>query len=573
VPAEDLDEYPSVRLFVDRARLVAPHYRLAAHNAAAIASICQRLDGIPLALELAAARVKLLTAEQVAARLDDSLGLLTGGSHIALPRHQTLQATLQWSYDLLAEPERRLLERLSVFAGGSTLAAAEAVCAGEGMAREHLLDTLTALVDKSLVTAERRANQDTRYRLLEMVRQFAAEKLSAAGDRPAVRTRHRDYFLASLEGNSDKLNTADEITWTAQLAADLDNVRLALDWSFRNDSRVDAAPHLVLSMIWLWPSMAESREWSRRAVAYCETHSGIPPQLYAGLLGPAAHLLSDLDVATAVAWSERAVALCQRLGPSQALMVALTDLNWTYFDILGDVERGAAANAEAEAIFQQLGAASFSRAKHITWAAHFVQFSGRLAFKRGQFQSAKVLAAESYQLCRQVGSPNGIDPLTDLGAACLNLGEYDQAQDHFLDALRQTDALPTYWAQNRKNSALRWLGLLELKRGRLDEALAYSHDALKLAAELDDDTIAAGCLGLLAHLAVQAGDPLRAARLSGAAQAMTARQGRQPWIDSSLDTLVPGWRLSGDQAAIETAYRAGQAMPADDAMALALAAD
>jgi tetratricopeptide (TPR) repeat protein len=160
-----------------------------------------------------------------------------------------------------------------------------------------------------------------------------------------------------------------------------------------------------------------------------------------------------------------------------------------------------------------------------------------------------------------------------LGEACLQLGEHDQASAHFQNALRKADALPTFWGLDRKNSALRWLGLAALKRGRLDEALAYAHDALKLAAERNDYIIAAGCLGLLAHLAVQAGDPLRAARLSGAAQAMTARQGRQPWIDSSLDTLVPGWRLSGDQAAIETAYRAGQAMPADDAMALALAAD
>jgi tetratricopeptide (TPR) repeat protein len=311
-------------------------------------------------------------------------------------------------------------------------------------------------------------------------------------------------------------------------------------------------------------------EWSKRAVPYCETHPGIDPGLYAGVLGPSAHMLSNFDVATAVAWSERAVTLCRPLGPSQALMVALTNLNWTYFDILGDVERGAAANAEAEAIFHQLGAASFSPARHITWAAHFAQFNGRLAFTRGQFQEAKALAAESYRLYQQVGSPNGIDPLTGLGEACLQLEEHDQASAHFQDALRQTGALPTFWGLNRKNSALRWLGLVALKRGRLDEAPAHSRDALKLAAELDDYTIAASCLGLLAHLAVQVGQPVRAARLSGAAQALTAQQGRQPWIDTSLDTLMPGWQMGAGASALAAAYEAGQAMRADEAIAFAL---
>jgi len=569
--SKNVNDFASVRLFVDRARLMLPNYRIAAHNAAAIAHICQRLDGIPLALELAAARVKLLTAAQVASRLDDVLGLLTGGSHTALPRHRTLQATIQWSYDLLSPPEQQLLERLSVFAGGCTLAAAEAVCAGEGLAAGQMLDLLTALVDKSLVLAERQPNQDTRYRLLEMVRQFAAEKLAAAGGSAAIRSRHRDYFVVYLESNKEKLNSAEEIPWTAAVAAELDNVRLALEWSFRDSSAVEAGPRLAVEMIWLWPFASEALEWGKRAVAYCETHPTVTPRLYTTLLRTTAGMISHFDVSTALAWSKRAVELCRRMGPDDqdALMQALVYLGSTYFDILGDVERGSALSAEAEAIFEKLGPAALSPARRITWAAHFAQARGRQADKQGRPQEAKAFAAESVRLYRQVGSPNAIDPLIGLGAACVSLGEFDEADAHFRQALHETATLDTYWAKNRKNSALRWLGLLELRRGRLDQAWEYCQDALRMAAELSDDTIAASCLGLMARLAAQQDQPLRAARLAGAAQAMITRQGRKPWEDTSLDTLLPGWRARAE-AAIEAAYAAGLTMTGEEAIAVAL---
>ncbi len=570
--AEGLDEFPSVRLFVDRARLVMPTYQIAAHNAAPIARICQRLDGIPLALELAAARVKLLTAAQVDRRLDDSLRLLTGGSHIALPRHQTLQATLEWSYDLLSAAEQQLLQRLSVFAGGCTLAAAEAVCAGEGLAGAQTLDGLTALVDKSLVNADRRPNQDTRFRLLEMVRQFAAAKLAAAGDPAPLRARHRDYFLAYVESNLPKLNTADEFAWTAQVVTDLDNLRQALDWSFGDSSAFDATPRLALGMLWMWPSLAEGLAWSRRTVAYCETHSEVSPRLYAGLLGPSAHMLSNTDLPTAVIWSERAVEICRGLGPAgeDALMVALEDLWWTYFDILGNIENGAAASAEAEVIFKKLGPAAFSPTLQVTWAARFAQDNCRLASALGDYPAAKAFAAESIRLFRQVGSPNGVDPLLELGAACLHLGEYDQAREHFLTVLRVLAPLASYWGLNRTNSAQRWLGRLELKAGRPDQALSYTTDALRLAVEVSDYIIAGHCLGLLSYLAAQAGQTRRAAALSGAWQALSARQGRTPWIEAGLDEVLPNWRARPDASALAAACAAGQAMLPDEAITFAL---
>jgi predicted ATPase len=198
---EELSCYPSVRLFVERAKLVAPDFALSDHNAAAVAHVCSRVDGIPLALELAAARLRCLSVAQVAERLNDGFGLLVGGSRTALPRQQTLRATLEWSVGLLSEPERLLLARLSVFAGGCSLEAAEAVCAdGSGrIADVPVMDLLGRLVDKSLVMTDEDTGQERRYRLLETVRQYAAELLEAHGGRVEQQQRHRDWYLARAE--------------------------------------------------------------------------------------------------------------------------------------------------------------------------------------------------------------------------------------------------------------------------------------------------------------------------------------------------------------------------------------
>jgi predicted ATPase len=190
--------HEAVQLFFDRARTVVPSFVVTGQNPAAVAQVCHRLDGIPLAIELAAARVKVLPVETIADRLDDRFRLLTSGSRTALPRQQTLRALIDWSYDLLSEPERRLLRRLSVFAGGWTLEAAERVCAGDGIEEWEFLDLLTSLVEKSLVLYELQ-EEPGRYRLPETVRQYARDRMLEARESEAARTRHRDWFLALVE--------------------------------------------------------------------------------------------------------------------------------------------------------------------------------------------------------------------------------------------------------------------------------------------------------------------------------------------------------------------------------------
>jgi len=195
---EKLTDYEAVRLFTERARWSQSAFRVTYQNAEAVARVCVQLDGIPLAIEMAAARVKVLTVEQIATRLNDRFRLLSAGSRTALPRHQTLRATMDSSHDLLPEKERRVLRRASVFAGGWTLEAAEAICAGDGVEASEILDPLTRLVDKSLVIAEPHGGE-TRYRLLETVRQYGRDRLAESGETAGIRTRHRDWYLEFAE--------------------------------------------------------------------------------------------------------------------------------------------------------------------------------------------------------------------------------------------------------------------------------------------------------------------------------------------------------------------------------------
>src|SRR5579859_1013707 len=257
VTVEKVREYAAVRLFLDRARLVTPDYQLGSHNVAAVAQICQRLDGIPLALEMAAARINILSSDQLARRLQDVFQVLTGGSRTALPRQQTLRATIDWSYNLLSEPERVLLQCLAVFAGGCTLDAAEAVCsggqpaAGPTVLPEELIEVLASLVAKSMVVADRQAGEAARYHLLETIRQYALAKLAARGEAEAVRRRHAEYYL-------ELANTArhrPEVTfqsWLNLVEPEHDNLRAAFAWSRSTASQIQVSVRLASALLSFW---------------------------------------------------------------------------------------------------------------------------------------------------------------------------------------------------------------------------------------------------------------------------------------------------------------------------------
>ena len=233
-------------LFVDRASAAKNDFALTDRNAGAVGVLCRRLDGIPLAIELAAARVRSLSPDDLVSRLDQRFKLLTHGSRAALERHQTLRNTIDWSYDLLTPTERHALQRLSVFAGGCDLAAAEAVLPDDELDAADVVDVLGQLVDKSLVVVDD-TDGGVRYRLLETIRQYARERLDASGDPVALRRRHADHYVALAEAAGPHLRARDHLEWTGVVARDIDNFRAALDWAVETPSP-DHALRLVAAL-------------------------------------------------------------------------------------------------------------------------------------------------------------------------------------------------------------------------------------------------------------------------------------------------------------------------------------
>jgi predicted ATPase/FtsP/CotA-like multicopper oxidase with cupredoxin domain len=249
--SDELVGYPAVRLFADRARAVRPEFAVSAGNAEAVTQIVTRLDGIPLALELAAARVKMLSVEQIATRLSDQFRLLRGGPRTSVPRQQTLRAAMDWSHDLLAAPEQALLRRLSVFAGGFTVEAAETVCAGGDIDPDDILDLLARLVDKSLVTVISGAGEN-RYRLLETVRQYATERLDAADETITIRDAHRDWCRTTVETAARHVQGDKEQTdWLRRLDVEHDNLQAALQWSVERGDATDSL-RMTTGAAWFW---------------------------------------------------------------------------------------------------------------------------------------------------------------------------------------------------------------------------------------------------------------------------------------------------------------------------------
>jgi predicted ATPase/DNA-binding SARP family transcriptional activator len=272
LPPEDVDGrevhgYDAVQLLVDRARAVRPGFTVTDDNAAAVALICRVLDGMPLAIELAAARIRTMTVAQLAERLDDRFRVLTGGSRTALPRHQTLRAAVDWSWDLLSDAERVLLRRLAIFTGGATLEAARRVCADAVVAADQVPDLLAALLDKSLLGVS--GDEMPRYRMLETIKAYGLERLDEAGEREALRRAHATYFVELAETAEPHLRSAEQLVWLRRLKADHDNLNAALRGSIAAGD-AQAAVHLVAAAgfyWWLSGHKAEAMELSTAAIA------------------------------------------------------------------------------------------------------------------------------------------------------------------------------------------------------------------------------------------------------------------------------------------------------------------
>lgn len=446
----------ATQLFVERARDAAPAFALSPGNTPTIAEICSRLDGLPLAIELAAARVKLLAPEQILARLDDSFRLLTSRARTAVPRHKTLRATIDWSYALLSAPEQALLDRLSVFRGGFTLDAAEAVCADEGAAAE-VLDVLGMLVDRSLVVM-REAHGAARYALLETVRQYAAERLAGRGDTATLQHRHAACFAALAVAAEPHLVTQARPIWLERLERDIDNVRHALAWSREADP--ERFLELVGRLCWFWFSTgfwSEGRRWSESALALPVAAS--PTRARASALF-AAGVIASLqdDAAPARVWLEEAVAIAEAHGDARLLAYARNYLGLVF------VSQG---RSEGETLVRE-ALAWFAENDDLYGLRLAWLLLGALYTAQGSIDRALHATEEGVAAARRFGLPRELGiALQMLGSAVLRAGDLDRAARLFLDSLAALRADPQHLFLAR---GLEMLGVVACERGAYTEA-------------------------------------------------------------------------------------------------------
>ena len=477
---DDFLAYPASRLFVERAQAVVPAFRLTPANLGAAARVCHQLDGIPLALELAAARVGALTVEQLAARLDDRFALLRSGRRTALQRHQTLRSLIDWSHELLGEPERVLLRRLSQFAGGFTLDAAEAVCSAPPIMRGEVLDLLAQLVEKSLVLLDT-SGDGPRYRLLETIRQYGLEKLLVAGELEDTRRCHLAHCLELAERIRPMLTRAEQLRWHARAETELDNFRLALQWSLRA-GQAEEGLRLFSSLTRFWYKNMHWKEmvgWQDRLAQAFRREGRAPSIHYARSFYGAGMLATNFDPPLGRRLCEHCVEASRPLAFDEGLAWALMWMGYIdtrrrdpatarlfedslahgrriedpwrrafllaqalicyagYEALMGRDESAEAMVAECEAEIAKIG-------NDRLYIGHGRALLGTIAIRRGQFERAHELLAESLALYREVDSAFDIaGSLAQQGFLALRLNDPAQALALFRQSLPMYRNYPT----------------------------------------------------------------------------------------------------------------------------------
>ncbi len=546
---EAISQCDAVLLFVARASAAAPGFALTPELAAVTTAICRHLDGLPLAIELAASRVRVLSPDAIADRLTSAIALLTGGSRTALPRQQTLRATLDWSYALLPAAEARLFERLAVFAGGFTLEAAEAV---GGDAQTDALDLLGRLIDKSLVVVQREADGqgERRYRLLEMLRQYGMEKLIAAGALAEARRRHRDYFLRLGEPAELELEGPAQLSWLNRLEQEHDNIRAALRWSIE-EQRDDSAARLASGVWRFWlvrGYLGEGRRWLNQALALVPERNLTRAR---ALLALSILTFHQEGYDAAIALAEDALALFRALNHTKGIGTAVLNTGILALSN-GDYARAMACFEESLPICSQVG------------YTHGVVLSlssmGQAALRLGEYARAQTLGVESIALARASGDMRNIaGALTDLGVTFYAQGAYARALPYFEESLAMRRP---HGDKGGAAHTLLYLGRLALEQARPADARACFQESLALRLAIGDLEGQATALEGLAALATQAGDGVVAARCLGAAE--VARERVHPAAHSHIHAF--------DRAFTQRWLAAVRALLGEEAFARELAA-
>ncbi len=529
--ADKLQRGAAVRLFLDRAVAADPTFGLAEPDAPAVARLCRRLDGLPLAIELAAPLVRVLTLDELARQLDDRFRLLVGGSRTALARQQTLRATIDWSDDLLDGPARALFHRLAVFAGGWTLEAAEAVCSGDGVDRDAVLALLVRLVDQSLVVVEEGAAGERRYRLLETLREYADDRLTASGEDGSVRARHAAHYLALADVGDAAIHEPDLIAkrrWLDLMETEHGNMRAAWGWLVDHRTIEQGLRHLgVLEKFgYRRGHLAEGQAFLRALLASGERVEPTPALVMA--LWSAAGLAQYYggDYAAAQSLAEQCLDAQRRLGDRLGVAATLSMLALTRRE-QGDHTGARALLEESLAIYRELG--------HRVGMCIDLDRLGQVAHALGDYAGARALYEQAWQLNREVGNPKFLSwSLHNLGCLALDEGGYATARSLLAESLTiRRDHADTFGMVH----SLVAFASLAASEGRPERAQRLAGATAALAEALGAQLVPTYRVGFERRLAI-------------ACQALSAAAAAAAWAE--------GWSMPLDQA-IDYAFSDGTA--------------
>ena len=566
VTREALERFESVQLFVERARAVNPKFELTAQNASSIAQICSRLDGIPLALELAAARVAIFSAEQIATRLDDRFKLLTGGSRTALPRQQTLRALIDWSYDILSEEERALLRRLSVFAGGWTFEAAEALCRDL-----DVLSLLTQLINKSLVIVDE-DGEDTRYHLLETIRQYARDKLLESGEAEQTRNLHLNYFVTFAEVAGPYMDTDEVLDWIPRLDAEYDNFHTAFEWGLDHD--VEACFRMVGGLAYYWfrhGHGAEGIEMANAAFARAdilpvsEDENAAREQMMirAKAFQAAAFLsFSQGDNPSARRAGNQCIVLARQLGDIRMLALALAfSSSARLFE--GDFATARMEIEEAVAISRQAGE-NLGLGMALGMMAQFELMVNQ------NIQAAEEYERQALALTRDIASKwTNLMLYFGTGRGAMFRGDYEMARERFTYCLPLFEEIKD---EHRVNMVHSEFAHIDRYQGNYQQAEEAYRKTILVWQKLGHRAAVAHQLECFAFVAKAQEEPERALRLLGAAEILRERINiqMQPPERKEYDREVTGLHAMLSENEFKNYWAQGRAMTMDEAVELAL---
>jgi len=570
-----LTQYEAVRLFVERAQAVRADFALTDENAPAVAAICRRLDGLPLAIELAAARCKLFAPAALLARLEHRLTLLTGGAHDLPARQQTLRDTIDWSYKLLDLGEQTLFARLSVFVGGCTIAAAEAVCGGWELGvgswgagatlpipishvPTPILDRLAALADKSLLRQEQAADGEPRFFMLETIREYAQERLEQSGEAAALNQAHVAYFLTLAEQAEPELTGQHQSEWLDRLEREHDNLRTALRWSVAH-KQIEVAARLAGALWRFWYThahLSEGRKWLQMALAHREV---LPDIIRAKVaFGSATLANTQNDNASTQDLYEESLMVYQTLGNQEGIALSLIGLG-NVADDQGDQERARELFEESLAVHRAAG--------NKRGMAMALNNLGNLAINQTEYDRAARLFAECLDLARESGDPVSSAKATlNIGFAAQDQGDYDRAMSLYEECFEQFRRLGERRAMANILSNMGWIAR---KQNNAGQARALYGTSLTLFHEIGDRRGIAECLDGFGSVMEAQGQPERAVRLLAAAAGLRAAIGMllRPAEQQEHDQIVASLRTHIGEPIFSTLWNRAQASQLDAVLA------